>query len=74
MSRGCSTRLTRAERDGRSVVLLIDGLTCAACSWLIGRSLERIDGVLRASVNTATGRASIVWDERRSARCRDCCG
>ena len=56
--------LTRAERNGRSVVLLIDGLTCAACSWLIGHSLERIDGVLRASVNTATGRASIVWDEK----------
>lgn len=57
--------LTRAEGSGRSVTLLIDGLTCAACGWLIGRSLERVDGVVRASVNTATGRAGIVWDEGR---------
>jgi Cu2+-exporting ATPase len=58
-------KLTRAESGGRSVVLLIDGLTCAACSWLIGHSLEQTEGVLRASVNTATGRAGIVWDENR---------
>ncbi len=57
--------LTRAENGGRSVLLLIDGLTCAACGWLIGRSLERVDGVLRAGVNTATGRASIAWDESK---------
>lgn len=62
--------LTRAEGDDRSVMLLIDGLTCAACSWLIGRSLERIDGVSRASVNSATGRASIVWDEGKVALSR----
>jgi Cu2+-exporting ATPase len=59
--------LTRAEPDGRSAVLLIDGLTCAACSWLIGRSLQQIDGVLHASVNTATGRARVVWDGRTVA-------
>ncbi len=62
--------LTRVERGGRSVVLLIDGLTCAACSWLIGHSLERVEGVLRASVNTATGRASVVWDDARVALSR----
>src|SRR5450631_49497 len=57
--------LTRVEQGGRSAVLLIDGVTCAACSWLIGRSLQQVDGVLHASVNTATGRARIVWDERK---------
>ncbi len=60
-------RLTRDERSGRSVVLLVDGLTCAACSWLIGRSLGQIDGVVRADVNTATGRAALVWDQRKVA-------
>jgi Cu2+-exporting ATPase len=57
--------LTRVEQGGRSAVLLIDGVTCAACSWLIGRSLQQVDGVMHASVNTATGRARIVWDERK---------
>ena len=59
--------LTRAESNGRSVVLLIDGITCAACSWLIGRSLQTLDGAVQASVNTATGRARIHWDDRKVA-------
>ncbi len=54
---------TRKDAHGRAVVLMIDGLTCAACSWLVGRSLERVPGVRQVSVNTATGRAQIVWDE-----------
>jgi P-type Cu2+ transporter len=56
--------LTRVEANGRSAVLAIGGLTCPACSWLVGRSLEQIDGVLQASVNAATGRARVVWDDR----------
>ena len=52
--------VTREEADGRSIMLLIDGLTCAACSWLITRAVQR-PGVVRASVNTASGRAQVVW-------------
>ncbi len=59
--------LTRPEAGGRSVILSIGGLNCPACSWLVGRSLQQIDGVLHASVNAATGRARIVWDGRRVA-------
>ena len=55
--------VTRTEAEGRAVVLMIDGLTCAACSWLVSRSLEQIPGVRQVSVNTATGRAQLVWDE-----------
>jgi len=57
--------LSRVEKRGRAVTLSIDGLTCAACSWLITRSLEQMDGIVHASVNTATGRARVVWDEGR---------
>src|SRR5579859_5360718 len=53
---------TREGPQGRSVVLMIDGMTCAACSWLVSRSLEHMAGVRRVSVNTATGRAQIEWD------------
>ena len=40
--------LSRAEPGGRSILLLIDGLTCAACSWLLTQVLERTAGVLRS--------------------------
>ncbi|HTV98130.1 MAG TPA: heavy metal translocating P-type ATPase [Steroidobacteraceae bacterium] len=53
--------LTRAESAGRSVTLAIDGLTCAACGWLISRSLQQLPGVTHAELNTATGRARIAW-------------
>jgi Cu2+-exporting ATPase len=56
-------RITRREAHGRSVVLLVDGLTCAACGWLVSHALLKMDGVLRASVNTATGRARVAWDD-----------
>ncbi len=57
--------LTRPDARGRSVMLMIDGLTCAACSWLITQSLQRRDGIVHVSVNTATGRARVVWDDSR---------
>ncbi|MBS0612941.1 MAG: heavy metal translocating P-type ATPase [Proteobacteria bacterium] len=53
--------LSREEGGGRGITLLIDGLTCAACSWLLNQVLERTPGVIRASVNTATGRAHLLW-------------
>jgi len=53
--------LSREEAGGRGIILLIDGLTCAACSWLLNQVLERTPGVIRASVNTATGRAHLIW-------------
>jgi Cu2+-exporting ATPase len=57
--------LTRRESNGRSVVLLINGLTCAACSWLITSALSKTPGVLRSDVNMATARAHVVWDDTR---------
>jgi Cu+-exporting ATPase len=42
--------------------LAVDGMTCAACSNRIHRKLTRLDGVVDAQVNFATGRASIRHD------------
>lgn len=45
--------------------LLLEGVTCAACTWMIERRLARVPGVASAAVNYATGRARVRWDERR---------
>jgi Cu2+-exporting ATPase len=56
-------RLTRAEPDGgRSITVLLEGLRCAACSWLADKALHLESGVLDVSVNPATARARIAWD------------
>ena len=59
-------RLTRAEAGGaRSITILLEGLRCAACSWLADKALQRQPGVLDVSVNPATARARLVWDPAR---------
>jgi len=56
-------RLSRAESNGaRSITVLLEGLRCAACSWLADQALHTESGVLEVSVNPATARARIVWD------------
>ena len=59
-------RLTRAESNGaRSITVLLEGLRCAACSWLADKALSLQSGVLDVSVNPATARARLVWDPAR---------
>lgn len=48
-----------------SVTLLVDGLRCSACSWLIDQMLRRLPGIKDASVNASTGRAHIEWESAR---------
>ena len=51
---------------GREIVLLTDGMHCAACAWLIDRALRRENGVLDAGANAITGRVRIAWDPTRT--------
>ncbi|BFM06323.1 heavy metal translocating P-type ATPase [Halioxenophilus aromaticivorans] len=43
---------------------LIEGITCAACVWLIEHHLSAIDGVESVAVNAATGRAKVRWQAK----------
>lgn len=52
----------RAVEGGREITLLVDGMRCAACAWLIDRALARSPGVLEASANAVTGRVRLAWD------------
>jgi Cu2+-exporting ATPase len=54
-----------ADAHCKEASLLLEGVTCAACTWLIERRLARVPGVVRGAVNYATGRARVRWDERR---------
>ncbi len=54
-SSGLSTVEPATDRSD----LLIDGMTCAACANRIQRKLNKLDGVSDASVNFATGRATV---------------
>lgn len=48
--------------DQREIYLLVEGIHCAACVWLIEHSLGQLPGVLDASVNLSTRRVRLRWD------------
>lgn len=51
------------EEDGKSsVLLLVEGIHCAACVWLIEKTLKRMTGVIEASANLSTRRLKLCWD------------
>ena len=61
-------RWTHLAADGsRSVSLQLEGIHCAACSWLIDNSLRQLSGVLAISVNAAGARAELRYDPNRIA-------
>ncbi len=46
----------------REINLLVEGIHCAACVWLIERSLQVVPGVLDARVNLSGKRLKLRWD------------
>ncbi len=53
------------QGDIRDIHLLVEGIHCAACVWLIERSMLRTAGVMSANVNLAGKRLHLRWDNRR---------
>ena len=50
----------------KQATLLLEGITCGACAWLIERRLGRLDGVRSADVNLAARRVQVEWDDGRT--------
>ena len=60
--RRCPTGMNAAETIANQTDLPVTGMTCAACASRIERVLKRKPGVVSASVNFATERASVTFD------------
>lgn len=56
-----------APAGATRVDLPITGMTCAACARRVERSLARTAGVVGASVNFATARATVLYDPATTA-------
>ena len=56
---------TTCAGDMRDIHLLVEGIHCAACVWLIERAMQRLPGVASAEVNLAGKRLHLNWDNRR---------
>ncbi len=45
----------------KHVALIIEGITCSACAWLIEQRLAQTPGIVEAYVNYNTHRAMLAW-------------
>lgn len=48
--------------NARDMHLIVEGIHCSACVWLIERSLSKLPGILDIKVNLANKRLFVRWD------------
>ncbi len=48
----------------REIRLLVEGIHCAACVWLIEKALGQISGVLNSHVNLSSKKLFVRWDNQ----------
>ncbi len=54
--------------DGsRTIMLPVEGMTCASCVLRVEQALEKVEGVESASVNLATEQATVKYDPSRTS-------
>jgi Cu2+-exporting ATPase len=46
----------------KETILTVDGISCAACAWLIEMQLSKVIGLININVNATTQRATVRWD------------
>lgn len=49
----------------REISLLVEGIHCAACVWLIEQGLQATPGIIEAAVNLSGKRLRVKWDNQR---------
>ncbi|WP_394245036.1 heavy metal translocating P-type ATPase [Vibrio astriarenae] len=57
------SEFVRQTDNASEVTLSLEGVSCAACAWLIEKQVAAHKGVLLINVNTTTLRASLTWDD-----------
>ena len=51
------------EGINKQIQLTVEGITCAACGWLIEKQLARVNGINQVSVNVSERRAAVTWSD-----------
>ena len=55
----------RQQGDSLRISLILEGIHCAACVWLIEHAMRDAEGVRAVSLNLATLRLELTWDPAR---------
>lgn len=55
----------RHQGELSEATLMIEGISCAACGWLIEKHLRNLAGVTEARLNLSNHRLLVTWDDRQ---------
>jgi Cu2+-exporting ATPase len=58
---------TKTTHASTEITLTIEGISCAACAWLIEKQLRFLPGIHFVNVNTTLNRAVIRWNNEQVA-------
>ena len=51
------------DKDSKEAILTVEGISCAACAWLIEMQLSKLEGIDKITVNATTQRATVKWQD-----------
>ncbi len=57
------SEFVRNHENTSEVTLSLEGVSCAACAWLIEKQVSGVKGLISIRVNTTTNRALLAWDK-----------
>jgi Cu2+-exporting ATPase len=57
------SEFVRNRENVSEVTLSLEGVSCAACAWLIEKQVSNTKGMVSIRVNTTTNRALLAWDK-----------
>lgn len=57
--------VSRPDDGQLTATLMIEGVSCSACSWLIEKHLAQLPGVSQARFNQTNHRCQVTWDPAR---------
>ncbi|WP_415905517.1 heavy metal translocating P-type ATPase [Neptuniibacter sp. QD48_55] len=60
------SNFVKVNESSSEATLVIEGITCAACVWLLDHHISNIEGVSKAKVNLTNHRARITWDKSQA--------
>ncbi|MCF8779968.1 cadmium-translocating P-type ATPase [Vibrio sp. IRLE0018] len=60
------SEFVRSNDNHCEVMLSLEGVSCAACAWLIEKQMNGQAGVVSIKVNTTTNRALLSWDKSKT--------
>lgn len=55
------------QNDGYEATFVIEGISCAACSWLIEHRLNQLKGINKATLNLSNHRLYVHWQPEEIA-------